>query len=198
MTTLIPKINFKNGGTTPTGAVTRSIDSKLQETVSVMDFGAVCDGTTDDTTAVQNAVNYCITNNKDLLVPGMCLLTASININRAVDNIAYDNYFTILTNSGGGFYVATSINLFSSSLTYTTTPITQCIRFQNIEFQASVNTLTAYVLDGNKFLRTQFNGCTFSRIRCLTTAQYVQSIYFFNCNMRRFAGVQIQITILNL
>lgn len=157
--------------------------------VNVMDYGAKCDGTTDDTAAVQAAVTYCIANNKDLFIPGMCLLTASINIDRQVDNIAYDNYFTIFSNSGGGFYVSTAINLFSSLLTYTTTPVTQCIRFQNIEFQASANTLVAYVLDGNKFLRTQFNGCTFSRIRCLTTTEYTQSIYFFNCNVRRFAGV---------
>ena len=55
MTTLIPKNNFKNGGTTPTGAVTRSIDSKLQDVVSVKDFGAVGDGVTNDTAAFQAA-----------------------------------------------------------------------------------------------------------------------------------------------
>jgi hypothetical protein len=172
-----------------TGAVTTTVQAKLRETVSVKDFGAVGDGVTDDTAAVQAAVDYCVLNNRDLSVPGLCLLTASININRQVNGVTYDNYFTIFTDSGGGFYVSTAIKLFSSSLTYTTTPITQCIKFQNLEFQASVNTLAAYVLDGNKFLRTQFNGCTFSRIRCLTTAQYTQSIYFFNCNVRRFSGI---------
>ena len=39
MTTLIPKYDIKNGGSTPTGAVNRPINEKLAETVSVGDFG---------------------------------------------------------------------------------------------------------------------------------------------------------------
>ena len=51
MTTLIPK--FEQVGST----VNRAINLKLQESVSVKDFGAAGDGTTDDTTAIQNAIN---------------------------------------------------------------------------------------------------------------------------------------------
>lgn len=60
-----------------TGATTRSWISKGQDTVSVKDFGAVCDGTTDDTVAVQAALN---TGLRVVLPPGTTKITGVLTI----------------------------------------------------------------------------------------------------------------------
>lgn len=75
MTTLIPQFDLKNGGNTPSGAINRPINQKLSEIVSIKDFGAVGDGTTDDTSAIQAALN----SGKILFIPqGTYLCTSPL------------------------------------------------------------------------------------------------------------------------
>ena len=71
-----------------TGAVTRSVQSKLRETVSVKDFGAVGDGVTDDTAAIQAALN---SGAKSIVFSGGTYLLTSSTIIPANKIIFFDN-----------------------------------------------------------------------------------------------------------
>ena len=59
-----------------TGATTRTLQNKLRDTVSVKDFGATGDGTTDDTVAIQAALNSGAAN--VLLPKGVYIITAPL------------------------------------------------------------------------------------------------------------------------
>ena len=72
------RVSFLQAGT---GAVTRTAQAKMRDVVSVKDFGAVGDGVTDDTAAIQAALNYCQTNGAKLVgQPGTYKTSATINI----------------------------------------------------------------------------------------------------------------------
>lgn len=62
-----------------TGAVQKTVNSKLQDFVSVKDFGAVGDGVADDTAAFNAAVASCVSTGNALLVPsGTYLYTGNL------------------------------------------------------------------------------------------------------------------------
>jgi len=85
--TTVPSITGTSGasnvGYTPagTGATANTVQAKLRETVSVKDFGATGNGTTDDTAAIQLAVTAVYTNGKSLYFPaGTYLMSSTITM----------------------------------------------------------------------------------------------------------------------
>ena len=114
MTTLIPKFDLMNGGTTPTGAVNRAINFKLADFISVKDFGAFGDGSTDDTTAIKNALSYCssLSNGCTLFFPtGKYKCSSGITINTGTTSVDFCGStldFTSLT-SGNAISIVTTI-----------------------------------------------------------------------------------------
>jgi hypothetical protein len=66
-----------------TGATSRTVHSKLKDSVSISDFGAVGDGTTNDTTAIQNAIAYGQSSGNEVFFPpGTYLVTSQITVHR--------------------------------------------------------------------------------------------------------------------
>ena len=75
------------------GAVARTVNTKLAEFVSVKDFGATGDGSTDDLLAIQNAINYISANNSNITYtqggtvffpPGKYRVTGTIYLTKGV------------------------------------------------------------------------------------------------------------------
>jgi hypothetical protein len=62
-----------------TAKVSRTVENKLQEVVSVKDFGAIGDGVADDTAAIQNAIDAAAVNGLALVFP-----TATYKINSEI------------------------------------------------------------------------------------------------------------------
>lgn len=85
-----------------TGAVARTVQSKLQEFVSVMDFGADPTGTVPSTTAIQNAIN---TGLSVLIPPGTFLLTDQITCSTPGQMITGSGRFSSI------FHVTSAFNL---------------------------------------------------------------------------------------
>jgi len=68
------RVSFIQAGT---GAVTRTAQAKMRDMVSVKDFGAVGDGVTNDTAAIQAAIDYCISSGQKLYVPAGTYMISS-------------------------------------------------------------------------------------------------------------------------
>jgi hypothetical protein len=96
-----------------TGAVTTTVQAKLQQYISVKDFGATGDGTTDDTTAINNAISA--SNGAYILFPAGTYKVASP---------------LAITQSGVHFYMNTGASF------VTNTP-------SNVSIQYQQNNLTA-------------------------------------------------------
>lgn len=150
------KLSFTQTGT---GAVTRTVDSKLKDVVSVKDFGATGDGVTDDLAAINNAFAELISRGRGtLLFPsGTYLITGSIGNQNFAGNTQQINIAVvgeegtvINVNPASGINVA--LNLYFSDL--------QSCEVRNLRLQ--LNDLCArgiYIRSSGAIRRAQVDRC---------------------------------------
>ena len=104
-----------------TGAVATTVQSKLRESVSVKDFGAVGDGVTDDTAAIQAALNSLPTGGTVFFPAGYTFLCTA-NLNVPVGNGTSVDILGASWDSGGikfsGAAVTTGLTFTGSGYSY--------------------------------------------------------------------------------
>jgi parallel beta-helix repeat protein len=86
-TTDASNVSYNEGSA---GAVNTSVQAKLQETVSVKDFGAAGDGVTDDTAAIQAAIDYAEADAKVIYFPTGTFSVSTLSITNGIRGISCD------------------------------------------------------------------------------------------------------------
>ena len=171
-----------------TNSVATNVEAKLAQFVTPEDFGAVGDGVVDDTVAVQNAINYCMTdpiNPLTLLCAGKYYITASLMIDAPGVSVTTirNNKFKLLGVGGpSGFYAPPGIVMFSATADHSTQSVGRFIQWENLAFVSTFTPSAATsVLDG-AFIQVTFEQCVFTRVYCQrTTGVNTFSYWFFGC-----------------
>jgi len=129
------------------GAVTRTAQNKMRDTVSVKDFGAVGDGVTNDAAAIQAAVNSLPATGGGLYFPtGTYLIGSAIAINKP------GVYF------GDGW--ATNIRTSSATANSFTVSGSEQVQIENMRFTSAVTKTAGWYVDvaasANRFRLSDF------------------------------------------
>jgi hypothetical protein len=185
-------VDPNNALVTATGSTTpRTLANRFADVVNVKDFGATGDGVTDDTTAIQAALNSLIPNGGVLFFPqGTYLITSSLNVPSMVNLYGEGKQISkILTNN--------SINLlsFSNENTYGT-----FIEYLWLYGNGSSNgiycdattELDAHVLIRDCRFENHSNGITNGSGNYALFDSLLEKCDFLNCNVGVvFSGSQI-------
>lgn len=91
MKTSAPKDSVEEDGI-PVSEQIKVLNEKLDDTVekvedisvNIKDFGAVCDGKTDDTISIRKAIAYAEEHNKKVLIPGVSVISEEIEIKKPI------------------------------------------------------------------------------------------------------------------
>jgi len=151
-----------------TGAVSTTVQTKLRESISVKDFGAVGDGTTNDTTAIQNALTAAA--GKSLYIPAGTYLCNQIVVSSGTFVYGDSPSTTIIKAANT---LGSSAPLFrnytqnSAPNVYTDTGIS----IENIRFDGNnLGTRTAPLLDFVKVQHLKITNCQIYNVQYIGAA----------------------------
>lgn len=177
------------------GAIKRTSLSRLQDMgVSPRDYGAVGDGATDDSDAVQKAINACLAVNppRPLRVDGRFGLSKSVNIDRPVDQ-SVQRFLIYGAGMGGGFYPLGNINIFDTTIAPSDSSfVSERLFFQDILFKAPSPTIGGQTFATNKFGRLDFLNCEWVFMKFMGTTKFTQSIRMRQCRANEWSGTWYQ------
>ncbi len=174
------KLSFLQEGT---GAQLRSVQSKLRDVVSVKDFGATGNGVTDDTAAIQAAINYASDYARAVYFPShrttpsgggsFYKVTSTLTITKPISLIGESpNSVLLLAPSGfsGAYIIDYTLGNFGSSenvqiqnLILRTTEPTPASRPSGIY----IENVSYLDMQNVEFFQT-FHGVVFSGVRCFS------------------------------
>lgn len=180
-------VSFLQGGT---GAVTRNIQDKARESVSVKDFGAVGDGITDDTAAIQAAIDSLGTAGGVVEVPtGAYKVSSVLNISSYVCLKGSGAVASsIITNNSTGNVVY--INAVANSPGCT---------IENLFFNSSVTRTSGSYIESHSSNGTFVKNCKmYSAFNGISiTGSVAQSIKIEDCQIDNTINYGINITAFN-
>jgi hypothetical protein len=153
------------GSGTGTAQLSRTVQAKLQEYVSVKDFGAVGDGSTNDTAAIQACLNSGATT--ITFPPGTYLVTSTLTVpgsitiyfNQTVIQGHFSNYLMKLLAAGAQTFIGELQLQDSTNITSSSSVITSGITFGDDSTNAvhNVNTVACNIT-GSRLLTAFYFG----------------------------------------
>jgi len=190
-----------------TGAVSTTVQTKLRQTVSVLDFGADT-AAADNTTAIQAALNYVTSVNGTLIVPGIFKCASPLTLYVAA--ITIKGYSALLcglqyTGTGSGTFITStsceSVHFETIGITYTSSSFTGTLvkhvnGARHSFFKCSLNGVgvssATYLLDLSSSITTECIRTRFSGGQTLVNGGTASTtIGFTNCDFDTYAITSI-------